>query len=74
MGTAHTEILIPLLPRAKAVGKQVRQALVQRKPAGYNRVFLDDYRPNETCYCSQAIPDELLLNGQAVGSQEPAGT
>ena len=45
-----------------------------RKPVGYNRVFLDNYRPNETYYLSQSIRDELLSQGQAVSSNEPAGT
>lgn len=72
--TAHAEILIPLSPEAKAVEKQVRQPLVQRTPVGYNRAFLDDYRPNETYYLSEVIRDELLSKGQAVSSNEPAGT
>lgn len=72
--TAHAEILIPLSPEAKEVAQQVRQPLMQRTPVGYNQAFLDDYRPNETHYLSQAIRDELLSQGQAVSSNEPAGT
>lgn len=72
--TAHADILIPLSPEAKEVEQQVRQPLMLRKPVGYNRAFLDDYRPNETRYLSQAIRDELLSQGQAVSSNEPAGT
>lgn len=72
--TAHAEILIPLSPEAKAVKKQVQKPLMQRTPVGYNQAFLDDYRPNETHYLSQAIRDELLSQGQAVSSNEPAGT
>lgn len=51
--TAHAEILIPLSQDAKEVEKQVRQPLMLRKPVGYNQTFLDDYRPNETCYLSR---------------------
>lgn len=72
--TAHAEILIPLSPEAKEVEQQVRQPLMLRKPVGYNRAFLDEYRPNETYYLSQSIRDELLSQGQAVSSNEPAGT
>lgn len=72
--TAHADILIPLSPEAKEVEQQVRQPLMLRKPVGYNRAFLDDYRPNETRYLSQAIRDELVSQGQAVSSNEPAGT
>lgn len=70
----HGETLIPLSPGAKEVEAQVRQPLMLRKPVGYNRAFLDDYRPNETPYLSQTIRDELLSQGQALSSNEPAGT
>lgn len=72
--SARAEILISLSPEAKDVEVQVRQPLELRKPIGYNRAFLDDYRPNETCYLPQAIRDELLSQGQVVSSSEPAGT
>lgn len=72
--TAHAEILIPFSPQAKDVEANVRQPLMLRKPVGYNRAFLDDYRPNETWYLPQAVRDELLLQGQAVATSEPAGT
>lgn len=51
-----------------------RQPLMLRKPVGYNRSFLDDYRPNETWYLPQGVRDELLLQGQAVATSAPAGT
>lgn len=72
--TAHMEILIPLTPEAKDVEAHVRQPLMLRKPVGYNRSFLDDYRPNETWYLPQGVRDELLLQGQAVATSAPAGT
>ncbi len=72
--SAQAEVLIPLSSAAKEVEQEVRQPLVLRKPVGYNRAFLDGYRPNETHYLSQAIRDELLSQGQAVSSNEPAGT
>ena len=69
--TAHAEILIPLTPEAKEVEQKVRQPLMLRMPVGYNRAFLDEYRPNETRYLSASIRDELLSHGQAVRSNEP---
>ncbi|MDD2742288.1 MAG: Fic family protein [Rhodocyclaceae bacterium] len=72
--SAHAEILIPFSPEAKAVEAHVRHPLMLRKPVGYNRAFLDDYRPNETWYLPQAVREELLLQGQAVATSEPAGT
>ena len=70
----HAEILIQLSSEAKEVEAKVRQPLVLRQPVGYNRAFLDSYRPNETYYLDQSLREELHLQGQAVSSQEPAGT
>lgn len=72
--TGFAEILIPLSLEAKELERLVRQPLELREPVGYNRAFLDDYRPNETFYLTQAIRDELLSHGQAVRTNEPAGT
>jgi len=72
--TAYGEIHIPLSPEAKEVERQVRRPVVLRKPVGYNRGFLDDYRPNETYYLAKDIRDELLSQGRAVSTNEPAGT
>ena len=71
---AHAEIMIPLSPEAKAVETLVRQPLAMRQPVGYKRAFLDSYRPNETYYLDPSIREELLAQGLAVSSQEPAGT
>lgn len=71
---AHAEILLPLSSAAKEVQLLVRQPLMLRKPVGYNQAFLEDYRPNETCYLAQDVRAELLAQGQAVSSNEPAGT
>lgn len=72
--SAYAEIYIPLSIEAKAVAKQVRQPLQQRTPVGYDRAFLDNYRPNETFYLDETVRHELLFQGQAVSSNEPAGT
>ena len=50
------------------------RAVKYRCAKGYNRAFLDSYRPNETYYLDQSLREELHLQGQAVSSQEPAGT
>jgi len=71
---AHAEILIPLSAEARAVEAQVRQALQMRRPVGYNRAFLDSYRPNESYYLPESVRAELRVQGQAVDANEPAGT
>lgn len=72
--TTHEQILIALSPEAKTVERYIRQPLMLRKPVGYNQAFLDEYRPNVSYYLGQDIRDELLTQGQAVSSNEPAGT
>jgi Fic family protein len=46
----------------------------QRKPAGYNREFLDRYIPNKTCYLAEDIRRQLKAAGQPNPPSLPAGT
>ena len=71
---AHAEILIPLSDQAREVEAYVRQPVQKRTPVGYNRTFLDSYRPNVSFYLPESIRAELLSHGQAVTTNEPAGT
>jgi hypothetical protein len=41
---------------------------------GYNRTFLDAYRPNESFYLSEKIRRTLFDLGQSTGGERPAGT
>lgn len=72
--TAHSAIQIPLSAEARAVYVHTQQPVQKRIPVGYNRAFLDDYRPNVSFYLPESIRAELLSHGQAVTSNEPAGT
>lgn len=72
--TAQAEILIPLSIEAKQIEAHVRLPVQKRTPVGYNRAFLDNYRPNVSFYLPKAIRTELLAHGQAVDAVEPAGT
>jgi Fic family protein len=72
--TAQAEILIPLSIEAKQIEAHVRQPVQKRTPVGYNRAFLDNYRPNVSFYLTEPIRSELLAQGQVVGAVEPAGT
>ena len=53
--TAQVDVLIPLSREGAEVERHVRQPLQQRTPVGYQRAFLDSYRPNESFYLSRAI-------------------
>ena len=70
----QAQILIPLSDAAQAIEAHVRQPIALRTPVGYRREFLDGYRPNVSFYLPAALRAELLAHGQAVSTDEPAGT
>jgi Fic family protein len=66
--------LLSLSKEAKEIQQTVLQPLTKRTIVGYNREFLDSYRPNETVYLTNAERTRLHEIGTvAIGSQ-PAGT
>jgi hypothetical protein len=68
------ELRIPLSPEGEAIEKTVREPLQNRQPVGYNREFLDAYRPNETYYLSAETRQHLLNLGRSSDGERPAGT
>ena len=68
------EKLIPLSSTALAIEAYVRQPIQSRKPVGYNREFLDKYRPNETFYLSESTRKHLFRIGKSPDGERPAGT
>ena len=63
-----------LTETALDIHDHVRQPSDVRYPVGYDRAFLDSYRPNDTFYLSDAERSELWQIGRAPGAQQPAGT
>ena len=45
-----------------------------RKPVGYQRDFLDAYRPNQTGYLSEPLRRQLYKMGRTADQDAPAGT
>jgi len=68
------EIYIPVSPAGQEVLDNVRQPIQQRKPVGYDREFLESYRPNETTYLSREIREHLHNIGRSPDGERPAGT
>jgi len=68
------ENLIPLSSIALSIQADVRQPIQARRPIGYNREFLDKYRPNETFYLSESMRNHLFEIGKSPESERPAGT
>jgi hypothetical protein len=68
------ELAVPLSNSAVEIQNYVRQPLTARKPAGYNREFLDSYRPNVSAYLSPQERAHLRQVGTPATGDQPAGT
>ncbi len=71
---ARLTVMIPLSQEAEEIRDYVRQPEAARKPMGYDRTFLDCYRPNESFYLSGMERVELLEFGTTEVVEQPAGT
>lgn len=65
---------ISLSPTALSIQAHVRQPIQARQPVGYNREFLNNYRPDETYYLSESMRNHLLNIGKSPDGERPAGT
>ncbi len=65
---------IPLSQAGKEIQAYLRLPYTRRAPAGYDRSFLDGYRPNETTYLSEEDRGKLHELGKAQEGVQPAGT
>jgi hypothetical protein len=68
------EPIIPLSEAGTAIRAYVRQALENRKPVGYDRNFLDRYRPNASFYLTEQDRAHLAAVGRPLIAEQPAGT
>ena len=71
---AEGEEAVPLSPASIAIRRYLSQALAARRPVGYNRQFLDSYRPNASFYLSPAERAHLAEVGKPNFAAEAAGT
>ncbi|HKK29319.1 MAG TPA: Fic family protein, partial [Alphaproteobacteria bacterium] len=68
------EIYVPITPEAESIKRAVRAPIQDRRPVGYQRNFLDDYRPNVTWYLPAETRRRLLEMGHPPDGKRPAGT
>jgi hypothetical protein len=66
--------IVPMSAEGHAVLAYVRQPVAARLPVGYDRGFLDGYRPNETYYLTQEHRDHLAAIGKPQIEAAAAGT
>ena len=66
--------VVPLSPEGQALLAYVRQPVAARQPVGYDRAFLDGYRPNEIFYLTEAQRSRLATIGKPQIEAAAAGT
>ncbi len=66
--------VVPVSAAGDEIRACLRQPAAARKPVGYNRAFLDSYRPNESFYLSAAERAHLAEVGKPDFEAQPAGT
>jgi Fic family protein len=64
----------PLSTTGREVLALIRRPIFDRPPVGYQREFLDSYRPNETAYLPNAAVEHLHVMGRTGGEGRLAGT
>lgn len=74
MSSQAEESVLPLSTASTAVRRYLSQPPVARKPAGYNRHFLESYKPNVSFYLSPAERARLAEIGKPNFATEAAGT
>lgn len=68
------ERYVPISPEGEKIKRSVRAPIQKRTPVGYNRSFLDDYRPNESFYLPRETRQHLFRLGKSEQDVRPAGT
>ncbi|MDP3520638.1 MAG: Fic family protein, partial [Hydrogenophaga sp.] len=64
--------LMPLSADSRDILAYIEQPTQRRKPVGYQRDFLDAYRPNESGYLSEPLRRQLHKMGRTTAVDEPA--
>lgn len=69
-----TETRIPLSEASGEIRHYLKKPVGERKPVGYDREFLESYRPNVTFYLSAADRETLAKMGKPNFDAQAAGT
>jgi Fic family protein len=70
----EVEVYVPISPEAEVIKQAVREPIPHRHPVGYNRAFLEAYRPNRTLYLAAQTRQRLFALGRTPDGPRPAGT
>jgi hypothetical protein len=74
-GPRQPDLFVPVSKSGGRVLRLISRPLSERKPVGYNRQFLDHYRPNVSAYLTPAEEKRLReISKTAEAPGQPAGT
>ena len=65
---------VPISKQAAEIRRYTGKPVQSRNPVGYERAFLDAYRPNNTAYLSRKERAHLQEVGTPSSGEQPAGT
>ncbi len=68
------ESYVPVSREGALIRDFVGQPIMQRKPIGYQRSFLDEYTPGATFYLPESLRSQLHEMGRTPAVKYPAGT
>lgn len=72
--TVNAEVYIPVSKEGGVIRDLVRRPLMERKPVGYQRSFLEEYEPGVTFYLSESLRSQFHEMGRTPAGKRPAGT
>jgi len=72
--TVEAQLYVPVSAEGAAIRDQVRRALMHRRPVGYQREFLQGYKPGTTFYLPESLRIQLHDMGRTPEAERPAGT
>jgi fido (protein-threonine AMPylation protein) len=65
---------VPISREGARVRALVRRPMMERRPVGYDRGFVDAYRPGKTWYLPRQLREQLHEMGRTPDGARPAGT
>lgn len=65
---------VPLSPAGREIREHIRKPITARRPVGYDRDFLESYRPNIDAYLTPEERERLAKIGHINIAHQPAGT
>jgi hypothetical protein len=71
---AEADLYVPVSPEGASIRDQVGLPLMYRRPVGYQRDFLDAYKPGKTYYLPESLRRQLHEMGRTSANERPAGT